>query len=221
VVVGLVALFGPAAAALVTAACCGKGELGDLRARVGRWRVSIWWYAVALVLPVPISILRCAVERALGAAGPFEWQAVSALSVVVFVMVAGEEIGWRGFALPRLFARMGAWKASVVLGALWAMWHLPLFYMSGMPQQGSPFAPYVVYVIGLSIILTILVQKTSGSVVVATVFHGAVNTFGIVAAGATLTQRGWSNAVSYGIVAVVLGAVAWRGRRAGDAAPRE
>jgi membrane protease YdiL (CAAX protease family) len=105
------------------------------------------------------------------------------------------------------------------MGALWAFWHLPLFYMPGMPQHGTPFLSYVPYVIALSVLLTILAMNTDGSVIIAILFHGAVNTFAIVNEGASTTQRGWGNAVSYGVPAATIGAIAWtaplaKGRRA-------
>lgn len=202
----LVALCGPAAAAVLTAALIGPAALDDLRRRVTHWRVALRLYMLALLLPLPISALRSGVEYLLGARGPIELQPITVLNLVVFVLVAGEEIGWRGFALPRLAAHMGWMRASVVIGVLWAFWHLPLFYMTGMPQYGSPFLPYIGYTIGLSVILGALTLSASGSVVIATLFHGAVNTFGIVNAGATPELRGWSNAVSYGLAA---GVVAW------------
>jgi membrane protease YdiL (CAAX protease family) len=106
--------------------------------------------------------------------------------------------------------RLAPWRASVVLGVVWALWHLPLFYLAGMPQYGSPFMAFVAYTTALSIILTILSQHTGGSVVIATLFHGAVNTFLFVNASATPGQRGWGNAVSYGVVAAAAAPVAWR-----------
>lgn len=212
VAVALLALFGPAAAALITAALGGGQELRDLGTRVTQWRVPARWYLLTSLLPLPISALASGLEYLLGAYGPIHRQPISTLGVVVFVMVVGEEIGWRGFALPRLLARFGPWSASAILGALWALWHLPLFYLAGMPQFGNPFLPYVGYTIALSIILTFLAQNTRGSVVIATLFHGAVNTLGFVNAGANPTQKGWGNAVSYGLVALIVGAAAWNRR---------
>jgi membrane protease YdiL (CAAX protease family) len=130
---------------------------------------------------------------------------ISVLSAMVFVLVAGEEIGWRGFALPLLLERFGPWLASVLLGSMWALWHLPLFFMPSMPQFGTPFASYVPYLIALSIILTWLMQRTGGSVILATLFHGAVNTFGVVTIGTDAIVRGWGNAIAYGVAAGIIG----------------
>jgi uncharacterized protein len=214
VVVSLLALLGPAAAALITAGLGGREPQRDLRMRVALWRVPISWYVVALLLPFPISALRSVVEYLSGATGPIQLQPISALGLIVFGLVAGEEVGWRGFALPRLLSRFGPWSASALLGLLWALWHLPLFYMPGMPQYGTPFPSYVPYLAALSVILTVLALETKGSVIIATLFHGAVNTFGIVNAGATAPQRGWGNALTYGAVALLIGVFAWPRRRA-------
>ena len=200
----LLALCGPAAAALATASLAGPEHRRDLVARVSRWRVPARWYALALALPPPISAAASAFEWLWGAPGPIRPLPISVLGAVVFVLVAGEEIGWRGFALPRLLERFGPWTASAILGALWALWHLPLFSMPSMPQSGAPFLPFVGYTVALSVLLTALAAHTRGSVVIATLFHGAVNTFGLINEGASATQRGWGNALAYGLAAVIV-----------------
>ena len=171
--VSFLALFGPAAAAVIVAAASGRQELLALRRRVTDWRIPPRWYLCAVLLPLPISALRSGIEYALGARGPIQLQPISPLGLVVLVLVAGEEIGWRGFALPHLLRRFGPWSASTIIGAVWAVWHLPLFYLPGMPQFGGPFPPYVAYTIALSVILTFFAGRTRGSVVIATVFHGS------------------------------------------------
>jgi membrane protease YdiL (CAAX protease family) len=175
--------------------------------------VPVRWYVIALLLPLVVTALRTAIETFSGVVGPVELQPIAALSLVVFVLVAGEEIGWRGFALPRLQARYGPWVASAVIGMIWAAWHFPLFFMPSMPQYGTPFISYVPYLIALSTIMTILAMETRGSVIIATVFHGSVNTIGIVNDGTNAIQRGWSNAISYAIAAVLLVALARRSQR--------
>ena len=211
--ISLLALTGPAVAAVVTAILSGRRELKDLGARVAAWRVPVRWYVIALLLPLVVTALRTAIETFSGVVGPVELQPIAALSLVVFVLVAGEEIGWRGFALPRLQARYGPWVASAVIGVIWAAWHFPLFFMPSMPQYGTPFISYVPYLIALSTIMTILAMETRGSVIIATVFHGSVNTIGIVNDGTNAIQRGWSNAISYTVAAVLLVALARRSQR--------
>ena len=216
--VSLLALCGPAVAAILVAAARRSTEWRALVGRATDWRVGLRWYALALLLPLPISAFRSLVERAAGAPGAIVLQPVSGLSLVVFVLVVGEELGWRGFALPRLLARFGPWGASALLGAIWAAWHFPLFHLPGMPQFGAPFLPFVGYTIALSLILTLLALQTHGSVVVATVFHGAVNTLGFIVPGASPTMRGWTSALAYGLFALAAALASW-GRRAPNSPP--
>ena len=200
--VGVLALLCPAVAAYLTAAACGNQELEKLKERLTHWRVHLRWYLVALLLPLPVSLLARFLEKTWGAQGPISPAPITWLGLIVFVMVVGEEIGWRGFALPTLLSRTGPVRASFAIGLIWAVWHLPLFFMDSMPQYGSPFGAYVVYTTALSIILTYFGARTAGSVLIATVFHGAVNTLIFVNAGATPYHRGWANAVAYGVAAL-------------------
>jgi membrane protease YdiL (CAAX protease family) len=212
IAVSLVALCGPAVAAVVTAWWQGPDHLRALARRIVLWRTGARWYVIALLAPPGVSALSVTLQWLAGAAGPIHLQPISLLQAVVFVLVIGEEIGWRGYALPILLARTTALRASVALGVVWAFWHLPLFYMPEMPQFGSPFAPFVAYTVALSVILTALAQRSQGSVVIATLFHGAVNTIGFTNLAATPSQRGWANAVGYTLAALFAGAAALRMR---------
>jgi membrane protease YdiL (CAAX protease family) len=203
VLIGVVALSGPAAAAFVAAGLGGRDGLNDLRRRISLWRVPIRWYVLALAIPIVASALRTGIEVLVSDAGVVRFQQVTLLALIVFVMVFGEEVGWRGFATPRLHARFGLLISSAIVGVLWSLWHLPLFFMPSMPQYQHPFIPYIGYLIALSILLGWITQRTTGSVIVATVFHGAVNTFGIVT-GVPFTVRGWTNFASYAIVAAAV-----------------
>ena len=204
IAVSLVALCGPAVAARLVTTFGGGGGWRTLEKRLNDWRHSPKWYLLALLLPLPISFLASYLEYFLGAKGPIEPMRVTPLSLAVFVLVAGEEIGWRGFALPELLKRFGPWTASAILGLVWAAWHYPLFDMRGMPQYGAPFPAFIVYTIALSVILTFLAVNTRFSVIIATLFHGAVNTFGFTNAAADATIRGWGNAIAYGLAAVAV-----------------
>ena len=202
--ISLVALCGPAVAALATVALLGRHAWRDLRERIAKWRVPARWYVLALLAPVPISALAAGLEWLAGARGPVHLMPISPLQAVVFVLVAGEEIGWRGFLLPRVLERAGAWPASAFVGIVWAAWHLPLFFMASMPHFGTSFPAFVVYTTALSVLLTAFAHKTGGSVVIATLFHGAVNTFGVMNAEASPYERSWGNAVAYALAAIVV-----------------
>lgn len=83
----------------------------------------------------------------------------------------GEELGWRGFALPRLLAKVRPISAAVVLGIIWSVWHLPQFFMEGTVQNLIPFYGYAVVTVYNSVFITILFLATGGSVFPAILYH--------------------------------------------------
>lgn len=107
---------------------------------------------------------------------------VLGISVSVWAQ-AGEEVGWRGYALPRLADRFGLAGASLVLGVIWAVWHLPLFVLPESGSTGQSFPVYLLQVTALSVAIAFLYWKTDGSLLLAMLLHAAVNnTTGIVPA---------------------------------------
>ncbi len=86
-----------------------------------------------------------------------------------------EEVGWRGYALPRLQADWGALRSSFVLGLLWVFWHLPVFFIAGTSQSEMPFVAFALWVVALSILFTWVYNGTGGSLLLVILAHGAVN----------------------------------------------
>jgi CAAX protease family protein len=86
----------------------------------------------------------------------------------------GEEPGWRGFALPRLQNLTGPWRASLLLGILWAGWHLPLFLCKSWTS--SSISDFILILVGLSFLMTFLFNFSIGSVIVAILVHSSFNT---------------------------------------------
>jgi len=93
----------------------------------------------------------------------------------------GEEFGWRGYALPRMLAERGALTSAVIIGLIWTMWHVPLFWaplgttISGSRVTWRAVGLYVVEIVSASIILTWLYVGTGGSLWIAVAFHAALN----------------------------------------------
>ncbi|HKL13525.1 MAG TPA: type II CAAX endopeptidase family protein [Halanaerobiales bacterium] len=87
----------------------------------------------------------------------------------------GEEYGWRGFALPRLNMIFKPLYSSIILGFIWSIWHLPLFFIEGSVQQGINFFGYTIFTILISVIFTILFIKTGGSILSAILLHTMTN----------------------------------------------
>jgi CAAX protease family protein len=90
---------------------------------------------------------------------------------------AGEEIGWRGYALPRLAARFGLGSASVLLGLVWAIWHLPLFLVPEADTWGQSFPLYLLQVTALSVAIAWLFANTRSSLFPVMLMHAAVNQY--------------------------------------------
>ena len=87
----------------------------------------------------------------------------------------GEEIGWRGFALPEFQNRLGSLGGSIIVGILWALWHLPLFFMPGSSQYGHSLIPYIYLLTCWTIIMALFVGKARGSVLPAILIHESAN----------------------------------------------
>jgi uncharacterized protein len=176
--------FSPAIAALIMAAV-GGGASGfrDLVSRLFVWRTGIKWYLVALLAPFALELMAIPFQHLLGSpASPFDaagWlRTLPALFLVLLFllfMAVGEELGWRGFALPGLQARYGPIRATLILGLLWGLWHLPLFYIPGTIQYGLPAPGYVIATMGYAFIYTCIFNGTKGSVLLTSLYHAASN----------------------------------------------
>lgn len=173
--------WGPAfAAVLVTWLALGGAGVGQLVRRLGQWRVGRRWYGAALGIPLAAWGLAAMVAVVF-----FDGQMVAALapvdllifpvSFLTTALIKGpltEEIGWRGFALPRMLESQRPLQASLALGLIWFTWHLPLL----LTDPTRPVLPFALSVLAFSVILTWLHLATTGSLLIAVLFHGAVNT---------------------------------------------
>ena len=132
---GIFGLFGPALAAIIMAAVTdGKSGVKALLSRVVLWRVGLRWYVIALGLPTVLALATAGPELPARVIRIHSGRQVSVLDFVVFVLVVGEELGWRGYALPLLLEKRSAVTASLILGLIWGVWHLPTFVI---PERRS------------------------------------------------------------------------------------
>ena len=198
-------LFGPAlAATLVTAMAEGGPGVRALLGRVVQWRVGWVWYAVAIGLPVVLTLAMVEIHRLLGgavAAGPGD---PLALTAILALLVVGEEIGWRGFALPRLQVRFGSLGASLVLGVLWAAWHLANVAIPGLERYGYAFPAFALFVIAQTILFTWIANHSRGSVLLAWLFHAAINVAGSRFAIGDPVRQWWLSAAVFGGLALIV-----------------
>jgi uncharacterized protein len=209
--------FGPALAAVIVAALAG-GRRGLLRllVQLGRWRAHPIWYAVAVLGPFLVLLLAAAVTMALGAPAPslagyadVPTLLLTLLSTVVIVGVF-EELGWRGYALPVMQRTHSALWSAVVLGAVWAAWHLPELVSD--PTGQRPPLPFSVAILAQSVLFTWVYNSTRGALPIVILFHAAINTAGRYLlpefTGVHYSRMWWATAGVYLLAAAVVTASA-------------
>ncbi|HEY89306.1 MAG TPA: CPBP family intramembrane metalloprotease [Thermoflexia bacterium] len=180
-------VFGPSIAGLVMIALTsGKKGLRDLGQRALRWRVGFLWWAVALFFTGLTLLLSIAINTIWGGTLPSftffrqEWYLIPVFFLLTIIGgPLGEEFGWRGFALPHLQRQWGAMAASIVIGIVWALWHLPLFFQSDSIHYQIGLSLLPIYVVGeivLAIIITWVYNQTGSSLLVGgIILHNADN----------------------------------------------
>lgn len=184
----LLGVFAPGLVAVALTALF-EGRVGVVRllARIGTWHVAGRYYLFAVAYMSVTKVLAAATHRVVVGT----WPTLGGTSLVVMAAAiltstwvqAGEEVGWRGYALPRLAARIGLSWASVLVGVTWALWHWPLFVLPATGSTGQSFPIYLLHVTGLSVAMSWLYWKTEGSLLLVMLMHAAVNnTTGIVPA---------------------------------------
>ena len=189
--------FGPAFAALIAAAAtAGWRGLRDVLGSLDPRRIGLGWYPLVLVTP-PLALALA--EAVFFGAAPLvglaeQWPLIftvyllPVLTTVLLTTGIAEELGWRGFAQPRLQARYGPLAGSLILGAAAALWHLPnaVLGSGGLPI----FALQVVVVIMMVVLGNWFYNHNRGSVLIVALFHAAINTSGkLVAPLLPITDR--------------------------------
>jgi CAAX protease family protein len=227
-------LLGPALSALLmTAVLEGKPGVGRLLRRYVLWRVGLRWYLVVL-LGIPALILLSALTVP-GAIATFRaptplFLLTSALIYFVILTIGGplgEELGWSGFALPRLQQGQGPLAGTLLLGALWGLWHLPLFlFIPGFNGAGTgllgislPVVEFVIFAIALRVLITWVFNNVRGSLLLVLLLHTSYNAgFFLLLSLVRLVNV---NIYLVFVVAAVLIIMATRGRLSYQRDPRE
>jgi membrane protease YdiL (CAAX protease family) len=227
----LLGVFGPTLAALLLIAVVERrAGLRALGRRLRTWQVGYRWYLFVLLWPPGLSLAALGLRVALGGPVPdfahppilklyplpegFPLEAVWALLPLIFLQqgllgsALGEEIGWRGLALPRLQEHRPALTAAVLLGLIWGFWHLPLYLTQGDPIAATPFAWLLAGIVADSILFTWVFNHTRGSLLPVLLFHSAIAVTGLFLAA---PAQPWTRLGLEWLV--VLGIVAWHGPR--------
>lgn len=217
------AYLGPIASALlITAVADGRAGLRRWVGRMWRWRVRWHWYAITL-LGVPAAMLATGFVFSGGQVSAPSLMVVAAYvpGLLLQMVTTGlaEEPGWRDFALPRLQRRFGPLAGSMVLGPLWAVWHLPLFLTEwgGFPDADwTRPVSFAVFCIAFNIVMTWVFNRTGESLPLSMLLHVSVNNFASIVWSEmfpTIDSDLASHAMATGaVVAGVLVLVGTRGR---------
>jgi len=205
---GLPGLFAPALAGLIVCSVTGgRAQVCEYWSKLMIWRVSLVWYLLALGLPILLSFLVAVLARFFGAPAGLQPAPLTPLGLVVFILVVGEELGWRGYAQPQLEKSYSPLLAAVILGVLWGFWHLPNFFIPSLPHYEIPLPAFMIYTTALSILAAWFLKHTQGSVLIATLLHGATNTFGFLTPALDTATRWWLIAGVYGAAALLVAAL--------------
>ena len=200
------------AGALITWTADGAAGLRTYLGRIVRWRAGARWYAVALLTPFALQLVAAGLtllsgsDVAVNVAWPDAGSVLAVFVFSVFTIALGEEPGFRGFALPRLLVGRSAITASLILGMLHALWHLPLVV------GGDERPTILVNVAAAAVLFTWLYHHTAGSVLIAILLHASSDAsaavFGPLFADADAAIAGVWLAVAYVALALVVRGVA-------------
>jgi len=175
--------FGPSIIGVIlTIYFGGKVEVTKLFKRLTIYKFKPWLYIFVILLCPIVMTLSIFIHNLLG--GNLNYfnsiNPIQIILVFIFILILGgplgEEIGWRGFVLARLQKTNSSVKSAMILGVIWAIWHIPLFFLKGSSQYGFPYGIFFVNTIAFSIIIAYVLNKSGESLFLSMLFHGAFNT---------------------------------------------
>ncbi|MFJ7996758.1 CPBP family intramembrane glutamic endopeptidase [Streptomyces sp. NPDC096310] len=219
------AYLGPITAAfLVTVATEGREGIRQWVGRLTKWRVSWRWYA-GIILGVPAALILATLPLSGGDIRFPSATVVAAYLPMLLIQIVttglSEEPGWRDFALPRLQDRFGPLVGTLILGPLWGVWHLPLFFSEwgGYPHISAlGIAEFVLAATTISLVITWVFNRTGESMPMALLLHVGINSFASLAASDMFPTIDFDHAgasrislIASSVVAVIL-LITTRGR---------
>lgn len=192
-------------AVLFTALAEGGKSAAMLLKKLFQWRMGLQWYIVALVLPVGMILLADVLAFLLGWSSylqfsiPASSQLITNLILIVLVAVL-EELGWRGYALPRLLVYRSPLASALIIGIAWGILHIGIGLVDGRPWIPTFLVPF-----GLSIVMTWLFVHTQGSLAMAMLFHFAFDYLPqFLLSGLAIEHAVWAQAIVSLVLAFLL-----------------
>ena len=209
--------FGPALAAIIVAAFYqGSAGLKQLWLTVARWRVSWWLYVLASLGPMIAASLVVSIGVMTGSLKRNPEPISIAHFVLVFFAMAvldgplGEEVGWRGLLLPQLLRKMRPIPASLAVGCVWWLWHVPLYLANGRISTTGDWINFLMDTLALSTIFTWFFLRSGCSTLLTIILHNASN-YSIYLLLITLWHRAGSSGIphyAHSVLVLILGALA-------------
>jgi len=173
-------LFGtvwtPSVAALILSASEGRTSCIELLGRLFRRTHGLEWFVIAAVLPCVAVWLATGAAKLVGDSAPRPglplWPSIVGMQLITGAV--GEELGWRGFLLPRLSRRFGFTSAAILGGVLWSGWHIAGTLFQGLGPQAAPLIPFLAFVAVFGVFLAFVFART-GHVLASMVAHLSLN----------------------------------------------
>lgn len=195
-------LLGPSLAGIIlTVVTEGKNGLRSLFSRMSHWKVSLRWYAVVLLFPVLIMAVLMILTAFVS---PVFAPSFTAMGIVIGLTVGFfEEIGWTGFALPRLQLKYSALASGMLLGMLWGFWHTLADYFGNSASLGAVWLPYFLFgfvaAMTATRVLITWVYNNTGSVLLAQLMHASSTGF-LYALGISATSPSGPSGYAFAFV---------------------
>ena len=198
----------PLLAIIFTALSEGGKGVGALLKKLVQVRVGFKWYAIAISLALGLRLAMSALALILGwipaiQMNPWSPPEFIIIGVFTFIGAVMEELGWRGYALPRLLAHRSALLSALIIGIPWGIVHLGLI-LPGQMNAGTSWMGTILFLMGLSVILTWFFIHTRGSLVIVILYHAAQNYFVFLNGGIDLAPSMWLlTAVTFALALVL------------------
>jgi len=211
----VVAGFGPSLAGIaVVAFFSSPAGLRDWARRCLNWRVGWRWFVLAFLAPPAVMVCALAIHAVLGGAFPASIapeQIPLAIANFGFVLLIGgplgEEFGWRGYLMSALTAKLNWRAASLVIGVVWGVWHLPLFYIADTAQSQMAIPIFMLNILAGSVLFGWLFERTQGSVLPALVLHTSLNAWAGILVIVPTAATGRPYALVTGLLVLVASAL--------------
>jgi membrane protease YdiL (CAAX protease family) len=207
-IIPVVIVFIPALMAIVLMALSeGKAGVRSLLSKLSKWHLNFKWVVIALVLAFVMRLTISLIALGLGMIPAIHLRPGSPaqfviLALILLLFAMPEELGWRGYVLPKLLEQRSPFAAGLIIGLLWGSLHLAL-HLPGMMYAGLPLLPTLLQLIGLSVLITWLYVQTSGNILLTSLFHAAQSFFVVLNEGIPGKPLVWLMAGVYITLALI------------------